>query len=677
MLITGILQVRNEETSGHLARFLQWNLPILDHLVAYDDASTDETASLLLRHGVTLIKGDFHAFNSELHIKQELLSSAVSSYPKTDWFLWLDADELLLESRENLELMLAQSSNLGFDGISLPLVNLWRSQNKYRLDSGFNDVSNIRFWKNTGYLRFRTKPGLHHLMHPIGLKKIRQMQSPRILHFGFVSDSHILNKFHVYQQSGQRGKNLWRLVSESGLLLQEISSISNCLGSRYQEFAKASYVIENRCDSDTLLEKCRMPPNPKFASSPLVTLISLIYAGVDWLEFQFGELLKLQQEVGANVVEILFVANDASEDVINFLDRNAIPYVCAPGRSDVNEWYINSVYRAYNYGVRCAKGEYVVLTNSDMAYSPGFLIQLMKNRSSHTYLVAKLVESGRLTPAKSAIRKNFGKKLTEFKRHKFLKFAERQVRAGSSLGGLFMPVIVSREHFLSAGAYPEGNVPLQSLDSYVKTGYCEAALKGEPVIPGDFAFVKRLESLGWMHRTLNSAIAYHFQEGEKSESEASSQLRVPSGIYLDRVNTPLLHGIERFTGKEEVDSFRLRVSDKLQFHDLSDGLVVDDPQDVCPTTMAYGGNVQFCITSSEKIVRMFAIGLDIHTYYLEKWSPQTAKDLGRLVEQILIQELHNTFIPSDPESFKKKISKLLPPTIKPIIKSLFRRNRRF
>jgi len=45
MIITGILQVRNEVISGHLARFLEWNLPILDHLVAYDDCSTDQTVS--------------------------------------------------------------------------------------------------------------------------------------------------------------------------------------------------------------------------------------------------------------------------------------------------------------------------------------------------------------------------------------------------------------------------------------------------------------------------------------------------------------------------------------------------------------------------------------------------------------------------------------------------------
>ena len=671
MVITGILQVRNEESSGHLARFLEWNLPIYDHLIAFDDDSTDQTVSLLLSHGIEVIKGGFHAFRSELHIKQELLSTALSMYPNTDWFLWLDADELLLESRENLEVLLMHSEKLGYDGIGLPLVNLWRSQNMYRIDSGFNDLTNVRFWKNTGNLRFKTKPGLHHLMHPRGLKCIRKLESLRVLHFGFASDAYVLSKFHTYQQSGQRGRNLWRLVDETKLSLQEISTLSKYLGSRYRAFADFSGTVSNRNGSGKLLQDCRFDTKRKGSHKPpLITLISLIYAGVDWLEFQYGELLKLQRELGSDVVEILFVANDASGEVIEFLTRNFIPYVCAPGKTHVDEWYINSVYRAYNYGVQCAKGEYVVLTNSDMAYSPGFLLELVKNRSSRTYLVAKLIESGRLTPAKAAISKNLGKKLSSFKRAKFYSLAEKFGEIGTSPGGLYMPVILSREHFLYAGGYPEGNLVPQSLESYVKTGSYVLALQGDPVIPGDYAFVKRLEADGWQHETLKSAIAYHFQEGEKSEVKASLRSKVASGILVDGTKSPLLHKIEELFSSGDWEDSRLNISDRFQTNGTGYGLVIEDSQDFFSILDKELIGLRFCITSNEEMVRRFSIDFDIHTYFLDNWSSQNSEDFWRLVKRILVQELHNTFMPIEPVSIREKVTKGIPPALKLFIKSL-------
>ena len=176
MIITAILQTRNEESSGHLVRFLKWNMPIIDNLVAYDDCSTDKTVDLLKASGAEVIVGSFHSFQSELHIKDLLLRRALELFPETTWVLWLDADELLLESRGMLNELLLKSEKSGFDGIKLPLVNLWRSETYFRVDSGYNQLENVRFWRNNGKIHFEAKPGLHLPMHPQGIEKVSRLE---------------------------------------------------------------------------------------------------------------------------------------------------------------------------------------------------------------------------------------------------------------------------------------------------------------------------------------------------------------------------------------------------------------------------------------------------------------------------------------------------------------------
>lgn len=537
MMITALLQIYNEKVSGHLERFLKWNNPLYDKLVVLDDRSTDNTVEFIEPHASLLIKNTMNSFRSELRNKGLLLDSAKEAFPDTDWFLWLDADELLLEDRPGIDSLLTQASSADFDGIELPLVNLWRSENFYRIDSGFNKVKNVRFWKNTTDLNFSKKSGLHNLLHPQGIKRVLEMDELKVLHFGFSSASLIANKFSIYRENGQRGRNLLRLIDETNLQVENIELQKFSLGSRFR-----NYYQDNR-SFDSLQEKLSFRKYLDLANTvlpdkerkPAVTLISLIYAGIDWLEFQYSELLQLKNEFGPGEVEILFIANDASESVINFLNSNSIPYKVAPGRKSQSEWYINSVYRAYNFGVKEAKGEYVLLTNSDMSYAPGFLYSMMQHRSPSKYLVGKLVESGRLKPAHLAIKRNFGKTLEKFKRKKFYKFADKTASDSITPGGLYMPCLVDRKVFLNNGGFPEGNIRLSSLQEYIETRRSEIAGRGEQLIPGDLAFIKALESNKINHYTVDSAVAYHFQEGEKSESREDLNTKIKSGIKLSSV----------------------------------------------------------------------------------------------------------------------------------------------
>jgi hypothetical protein len=537
VIITLLIQARNEVKTGHLQRFLDYNLEIADHSIALDDCSDDGTSELLNLHFDYVIENSVSLFGSETLNKQKLLVTARNKFPDTDWFLWLDADELLLCSRKEIERLINDAESIGGDSIELGLVNLWRSKQYYRLDSGFNNVRNVRLWKNLEHLDYKLTPGLHQPSHPDGLKSTFKVNNLKILHFGFSNMNMICNKYENYRRAGQRGESLWRLIDESHLVLQAVSSEIANLGSRYSAYLKSNVPR----DDDVTLEslsvwdyfwQTRLTDNTVKEVNPKITLICLIYAGVDWLEFQYGELLALAKEFSPGQVEILFVTNDATEQVIRFLDENFIPYVNAPGRSSVDEWYINSVYRAYNFGVICAKGDYVFLTNSDMSYTRGFLMNLFKHAEPDKYVVGKLVESGRLASAPGAIEKNFGKKLRRFRRNKFNRFAHKVSREGEVSGGLYMPSIVRRERFLSLGGFPEGNLVPSSLDRYLDEKESEYAIKGQDCLPGDFVFMQKAKLAGIAHVTAQDAIAYHFQEGEKSDHSHGRNLEISSGVGI-------------------------------------------------------------------------------------------------------------------------------------------------
>ena len=534
MIITILIQTYNELESGHLERFVEWNKELGDNLVALDDQSTDGTHGFLNKDFDLVIQTKVRSFNSELYNKQLLLDAAKSRFPETDWFLWLDADELLLLSRSELDSVILNAESSGHDSISLPLINLWKSEHYFRIDSKFDDLVNIRLWKNTDKLYYNPTPGLHQPLHPLGLTKTLKEERFKVLHFGFASFDLIVKKFTTYSNLGQRGQGLWRLVDESSLEVSRIDSRFDQLGSRINEYYRlrddSPMVTKNTIYEYVWAARAlnqNVPP-----AKTKITLISLIYSGVDWLAFQYGELLKLASELPPGEVEILFVANDANESVISFLESNGIPFIVSPGRKDANEWYINSVYRSYNFGVTHAKGEYVLLTNSDMAYSDGFLYSMIVESDPAVYLVGKLIESGRLKPAEAAIRKNLGKSLRNFRRGSFIKHASRIRKRGLESGGLYMPALLHKDTFIKFGGYPEGNLTKGTLDQYLLGLPFEFALLGDSLIPGDAAFIQLLKQSSIFHKTNLNSLCYHFQEGEKSEFNKRAVLDSPSGFAI-------------------------------------------------------------------------------------------------------------------------------------------------
>ncbi|MDO8987610.1 MAG: glycosyl transferase family 2, partial [Coriobacteriia bacterium] len=196
-----------------------------------------------------------------------------------------------------------------------------------------------------------------------------------------------------------------------------------------------------------------------------------------------------------------------------------------------DEWYINNVYRAYNFGATQARGDFVVFLNTDMGFSPGWFEALWSGYDGASALASRLVESGKLKTGLYGIEKDFGVTPDGYREHEFVQFAEAIREPGVLDGGLYMPLLIRREHFLEVGGYPEGNMQPGS-DIFAP----DLALPGEASISGDKVLIQRLQSRGITHRTALDSIVYHFQMGEKDdESDVCREARSLVAVCNDLV----------------------------------------------------------------------------------------------------------------------------------------------
>lgn len=228
---------------------------------------------------------------------------------------------------------------------------------------------------------------------------------------------------------------------------------------------------------------------PRVERDAEVTLVVLVYRSLRWLDFCMAGV----EAAGARArYRWLVVANDATKEV------QADPRIDIDfHNNDPSEFYINRVYRAWNAGVLEAPTPLVVMLNSDMWPSAGWLDALLdiKRDNPRTVPTSLLVESGRLPSAMPERVHNFGMNPDEFDATAFSTLAatlhrERAIEAGR----LFMPILVDRQEFIDIGMYPEGNPPGTT---------------------GDKDLIRRYAEAGFRHVTALGSVVYHVQCGEQ------------------------------------------------------------------------------------------------------------------------------------------------------------------
>jgi len=319
---------------------------------------------------------------------------------------------------------------------------------------------------------------------------------------------------------------------------------------------------------------------------------------------------------------------------------------------------------------------------------------MMQQRSPSKYLVGKLVESGRLKPASLAIKRNFGKILEKFNREKFYKFANKIGSDSITPGGLYMPCLVDRKVFLNNGGFPEGNIRSSSLQEYIETGRSDIATLGEQLIPGDLAFIKALESNKINHHTVNSAVAYHFQEGEKSESKEYLNTKIKSGIKLSSI--PSLQN-DRFTHRylmqstlvknvsqldSEVSNPRVEITINHNKFSVSNPLrriIIDIPSfnnKSLNVTNVLGDKVDSIMTHNCDFDLNSATLNDVHVYFSSVF--QVPPEIDKLnvedINRAVLQELELSFKLHIKSSFFSQLKSKIPYRLKILIRILLNRN---
>lgn len=218
-------------------------------------------------------------------------------------------------------------------------------------------------------------------------------------------------------------------------------------------------------------------------------VVAMIYKSVAYLDFIRNQMERFCKSSLAEV-KTRIVGNDPEPQIISRLTSSDSVY----HDSSPSDYYLNRVYRCWNYCVESSKADMVVLVNSDMAFSNGWLDPLIEAYHANMIPVSRLVESGKLRSGMHCIEEDFGRSPEEFDEKVWRNYVERTSRKATIEGGMFMPVLFDRKEFVESKGYPHGNI-------------------GD--ISGDAYFFGVLESVtGRKHVTCFDSLVYHIQEGE-------------------------------------------------------------------------------------------------------------------------------------------------------------------
>ena len=246
-----------------------------------------------------------------------------------------------------------------------------------------------------------------------------------------------------------------------------------------------------------------------------VEVVAMIYRSTEYLDFIYSQLKGCKAD-GWNV-GLRIVANDATDEVLSRLPQLDISF-SVYNDPQPEAFYLNRVYRCWNYCVESSQYDNVCLVNSDMAFSEDWLSNLLKHHDGANIPCSRLVESGKMRSGPHGVSKNFGRHPREFDQAGFEEYAKKISEDRIVDSGLCMPVIFNKKRFLEAGKYPEGNV-----FRVKRRGRVHLEI-GHPndrrlYTTGDMYLLCDIlgGKFNMKHVTPFDSIVYHIQEGEMDE----------------------------------------------------------------------------------------------------------------------------------------------------------------
>ncbi len=240
----------------------------------------------------------------------------------------------------------------------------------------------------------------------------------------------------------------------------------------------------------------------------MIEIISLIYKCPKYLAHICEEIkasLVNEQMIGR------IVANDPSPEVLAALPTCGLPYTIYNDPKP-DDYYLNRVYRAWNYAGATSKASAVCFVNSDMVFGKDWLLALCECYSIFEGKVipcSLLIESGNMPSKWPAYTMDFGRTLETINKEAFYEHEKTVEPHILYKGGLYMPCLLPQRFFdknsLIYFPYPEGNIYKGGIGAY-GTEFVES---------GDSWYFKQLQAkYGLEHITTSDSRVYHLQEGE-------------------------------------------------------------------------------------------------------------------------------------------------------------------
>jgi hypothetical protein len=248
-----------------------------------------------------------------------------------------------------------------------------------------------------------------------------------------------------------------------------------------------------------------------------IEIISMIYKSLDYLDLTYNQLKSCKAD-GWDV-HLRIIANDASQVILDKLrelyttddvnDGTPHLYFSVYNDPKPDDYYLNRVYRAWNFGGKTSEYDNICFVNSDMVFSDGWLDNLLKHHDGNNIVCSRLVESGKMRSGTHGVGYNCGRSPKQIDYSKWNQYVNKIKNNSVHPGGLFMPVVFNTKRFLESGMYPEGNIYSTGIGNF-----------GDPFKKsGDAYFFDDIlgKKYGMKHITVFDSIVYHIQEGELDE----------------------------------------------------------------------------------------------------------------------------------------------------------------
>ena len=233
-------------------------------------------------------------------------------------------------------------------------------------------------------------------------------------------------------------------------------------------------------------------------------IVGLIYKSLDYLDLLESQLKSDFCKVEGWDIGVRIVATDANEKVLNKLKSLNIKYSIYNDPKP-NDYYLNRVYRCWNYCGLTSEYDNICFVNSDMVFTKDWLSNLLKHHDGVNIPTSRLIESGKMPSGAHGISVNCGRTAKQIDFKRLYQVTEIISENKVLEKGLYMPCVFEKSRFVESGMYPEGNIytdGVGTLNGFVQSG-------------DDWYFKKLENDYNMKHITAFDSLVYHIQEGEK------------------------------------------------------------------------------------------------------------------------------------------------------------------